>query len=310
MRSTDVLAELLAATTVLLAACGAGPTTSSTASSLPGQGKPSIVLGNKNSVEGLLLGELYAQAFRAKGFIVVIKPNIGGTQQIDSAFQSGQINAYPEYLGEVAATDAGHTQPLTSEAQTEQLAEQYEERHGARLMMPVTPFSNTDGLIALKSFAQDKHLTTIDQLKRLGRIKLGASPDAQTRYAGYVGLQQAYGLTNLAFVSVTAGTQTYAALGSQVVQVAEVLTTDPQLANGDYAVLGDPKNIFGFQHVALIIKTSLLNQLGPAFQETYTSVTNLLTIDAMRSMNAAAARGDIPVSVAHAFLQANHLMSS
>jgi osmoprotectant transport system substrate-binding protein len=87
--------------------------------------------------------------------------------------------------------------------------------------------------------------------------------------------------------------------------------TDPQLATGTYAVLGDPKSIFGFQHVALIIKASLLNQLGPAFQPTYTSVTNLLTIDAMRALTGAVViQGKIPASVAHAFLLANHLLSS
>jgi osmoprotectant transport system substrate-binding protein len=310
----DVLAErwsgaaLLAAITVLLAACG---TPSSSAGILPGHGKPTIVLGNKNSVEEVLLGELYAQAFRAQGFIVDLRPNIGGSQQIDTLFQSGQINAYPEYLGEVATTDAGYAQPLTSEAQTEQLAKQYEDRHGATVMMPVTPFSNTDGLIALNSFARDKHLTTIDQLKRLGRIKFGAYPAAQTRYAGYLGLQQAYGLTNLQFVSEAAGPPTYAALDSHEVQVADAFMTDPQLATGPYAVLGDPKSIFGFQHVALIIKASLLNQLGPAFQPTYTSVTNLLTIDAMRALTGAVViQGKIPASVAHAFLLANHLLSS
>ncbi len=143
-------------------------------------------------------------------------------------------------------------------------------------MLPVTPFSNSDQLIALRSFAQQKNLTTIAQLNRLGPLKFGAYPAAQTRYAGYVGLQQAYGLTNLQFVAVAAGAPTYAAIDSHGVQLADGFATDPQLASGAYAVLDDPKNIFGFQHVALIVTTSLLNQLGPAFQQTYTSLTNLL----------------------------------
>jgi len=302
---------LLAAITVLMAACGGGATPGSSAGSLPGQGKPTIVLGDKNSGEDVLLGELYAQAFRAKGFIVDLKPNIGGSQQIDTMFQSGQINAYPEYLGEVAATDAAYTQPLTSEAQTEQIAKQYELSHGATVMMPVTTYSKSDELITLKSFAQQKNLTTIEQLNRLSRLKFGAYPAAQTRYAGYLGLQLAYGLTNLQFVSVAAGAPTYAALDSHAVEVADAFSTDPQLASGAYSVLSDPKMIFGFQHVTVIIKTSLLDQLGPAFQQTYTSVTNLLTINAIQSLNGAVAiNGQIPATVAHSFLLANHLLSS
>ena len=303
---------VLAGMVVLLAACGAAATSQSSASSLPGQGKPTIVLGDKGSGEQLLLGELYAQAFRALGYVVVLEPNIGGTQQINTAFQSGQINAYPEYLGELAATDAGHTAPLTSESQAEQFAQQYEQAHGATVMMPVTPFSNTEELIALESFAQQRNLTTIEQLKSVPfRLKFGDYAAEQTRYDGYVGLEQAYGLTNLQFVPLPTGSSIYDALDTHLVQVGDAFLTDPQLAGGTYAVLSDPHNIFGFQHVALIIKTSLLNQLGPAFQRTYTSVTNLLTITVMRALNRAVTiDGEIPASVAHSFLLANHLLSS
>ena len=289
---------------VLLAACGG--------TTLPGQGKPTIVLGDASSDEQLLLGELYAQAFRAMGYIVDLKPNIGGRQQTDTAFQTGQISAYPEYLGMLAATDAAHTAPLTSEAQAEQIAQQYEQSHGATVMMPVTPFSETDGLIALQSFAQQRNLKTIGQLKSVPfRVKFGDYAAEQTRYDGYAGLQQAYGLTNLEFVPLPTGSSIYDALNSHLVQVGDAFLTDPQLAGGTYAVLSDPKNIFGFQHVALIIKTSLLNQLGPAFQHTYTSVTNLLTVTVMRALNRAVTiDGETPASVAHSFLLANHLLSS
>jgi osmoprotectant transport system substrate-binding protein len=300
---------LLTAVTVLLSACGSGA--SSSTGGLPGQGKPTIVLGDKDSDEEVLLGELYAQAFRAKGFIVDLVHNIGGSQQIDTMFRAGQIDAYPEYLGEVVATDAAFTQPLTSEAQAEQLATQYERSHRATVMMPVTPFSKIDQLITLTSFAQKKNLSSIQQLGALGHLKLGADPTTQTRYAGDAGLQQAYGLTNLQFVSLAAGAATYAALDTHVVQFAEVSSTDPQLANGTYTVLSDPKQLFGFQHVALIIKTSLLNQLGPAFQQTYTSVTRLLTLDAIQALNQAVTiDGEVPASVAHSFLVQKHLLSS
>lgn len=305
-------AAALAGMVVLLCSCGAAATSRSSASSLPGQGKPTIVIGDKGSGEQLLLGELYAQAFRALGYVVVLKPNIGGTQQVNAAFQSGQINAYPEYLGELAATDAGHTAPLASESQAEQIAQQYEQAHGATVMMPVTPFSNTGELVTLKSFARQRNLTTIEQLKALlFRLKFGDYAAQETRYGGYTGLQQAYGLTNLQFVPLASGASIYDALDIHLVQVGDGFSTDPQLTSGTYAVLSDPKNIFGFQHVALIINTSLLNRLGPQFQQIYSSVTNLLTISAMQALNRAVALDNqIPASVAHSFLRANHLVSS
>jgi osmoprotectant transport system substrate-binding protein len=304
-----LLAVAAAGLMLLAAACGSNGGASPASSSLPGTGKPAIILGDKNFDEEFVLGQLYAQALRAKGYTVVLKPNIGGSELINQVFQSGKINAYPEYLGEVVSTDAAYNKPLVSEAQTLQLAQSYENQHGATVMTPVTPFYDTDELIVLKKLADTHSLTTIGQLKGMGGLKLGDYASEQTRYEGYVGLQQAYGLHNLQFVPLAAGSPIYAALDSGQVQVGDAFSTDPQLLSGKYTVLSDPKNIFGFQHVALVIKASLLKQLGPAFQQTYTAVTSLLTTPAMQAMNQAVAIGkQDPARVAHAFLQANHLL--
>lgn len=304
------LGAMLSAAVLMLVACGGGNSgTATNPGGLPGVGKPTIILGDKNFDEEFLLGELYAQAFRAKGYTVDLKSNIGGSELINTTFQSGQINAYPEYLGEVVASDAGYAKPLESEEQTEMLANQYEQAHGGTVMMPVTPFFDTDQLITLKDFAQQHNLTSIDDLKGLGPLKLGDYAAEQTRYAGFVGLQQAYGLTNLQFVPLAAGAPIYAALDSKQVQVGDAFSTDPQLTSGNYAILKDPKNIFGFQHVALIIKSSLLAQLGPEFQKTYEAVTKLLTAGAMQVLNKAVSIDkQTPTSVAHSFLAANHLV--
>jgi osmoprotectant transport system substrate-binding protein len=303
------LGALLSAVLLLVACGGSSSSNSANSGSQPGAGKPTIILGDKNFDEEFLLGELYAQAFRAKGYTVNLKSNIGGSELINRIFQSGQINAYPEYLGEVVASDAGYSKPLESEAQTEMLAKQYEEAHGGTVMLPVTPFFDTDELITLKGFAQQHNLASIEDLKALGPLKLGDYAAEETRYAGFVGLQQAYGLTNLQFVPLAAGAPIFAALDNNLVQVGDAFSTDPQLATGKYAVLKDPKNIFGFQHVALIIKSSLLQQLGPEFQKLYEAVNKLLTAEVMQALNKEVSiNKQTPTSVAHSFLAANHMV--
>jgi osmoprotectant transport system substrate-binding protein len=300
---------VLAGMAMLLAGCGT--TSASQATPLPGHGKPTIMLGDAGSNEELLLGELYAQAFRAVGYIVVLTPITSTTQQMDAAFQSGQINAYPEYLGDLAAIDAGHTTPLASEAEAEQVAQGYEQKHGATVMLPATPFSNAGALVALASFARSRSLTTIAQLNSLPfRLKFGDDASGETRYAGFAGLKQAYGLTNLQFVALPTGKPIYDALDNHLVQVGDAFSTDPQLAGPTYAILSDPKNVFGFQHVALIIKTTLLSRLGAAFQQAYATVNKLLTTAAMRALNKAVSiDGQPPASVAHSFLLANRVLS-
>src|SRR4030081_137806 len=51
--------------------------TSTSPPTLPGTGKPSVTIGDKNFTEQFVLGELYAQAMRAKGYSVNIKNDIG-----------------------------------------------------------------------------------------------------------------------------------------------------------------------------------------------------------------------------------------
>jgi osmoprotectant transport system substrate-binding protein len=304
----------------LVSACGSSakskptktskPTSTTKTAALPGKGKPTIILGDKNFTEEFILGEIYAQAFRAKGYTVVLKPNIGSSELINRVLQGGQINAYPEYLGEIASTLAGYSKPITSEAMTFRIAQAYENHFGFEVMTPVTPFEDKDQIAVLKSFAQKHHLTSIGQLKGLGPLSLGDYSAEETRYEGYVGLKEAYGDTNLQFVPLEAGGPIYQALDSGQVQVADVFSTDPELLSGKYTILADPKHIFGFQHVALVIKKSLLAQLGPAFQSTYAAVTGLLTTPVMQALNKAVVVDKLsPAQVAHTFLADNHLLS-
>jgi osmoprotectant transport system substrate-binding protein len=282
--------------------------TSTTKVSSSAAGKPTIVLGDKNFEEEYVLGYLYADAFKAKGYKVVLEPNIGGSSLINRVFQAGKINAYPEYLGEIAATDAGYNKPLTSEAQTLRIAQAYEKAHGATVMTPVTPFYDTDEVVVLKSFAEAHHLTKISQLKGLGKLEYCDYPSEENRYEGFLGLKESYGLTNLVFVPISPGLQ-YKVLDDGQCQAADAFSTDPELLSGKYTVLTDTHNIFGFQHVGMVIKTSLLDALGPNFDKIYTQVTDLLTTTVMQTLNKAVAIDkDSPQAVANAFLKANNLL--
>jgi osmoprotectant transport system substrate-binding protein len=305
---------LAAIAVIVVAACGSSKksTTSSTApastsaSSKAGAGKPPVVIGDKNFTEEYILGDLYAQALQAKGYKVTLKPNIGSSEITYKALTSGQIDMYPEYTGVIVSVIAGNTSPPHSAQQTYSEAKAYVEKHGLTLLNP-TPFYDTDAMGTLKSFATKHHLTTISDLKQFGHsLTLGGAPEFATRLEGLIGLKKEYGL-NPSFKPLAIGL-TYKALDTGQVQVSDVFTTDPQLTTGKYTVLSDPKNIFGFQNVAPIIKQSVLKAEGPAFAQTINAVSALLTIPAIQRMNAAVAlEQQSPASVAHTFLAANHL---
>jgi osmoprotectant transport system substrate-binding protein len=312
-----VALAVLAAIALLLAACsssstsspsGAGGSSSSAAASNVGNGK-SITLGTKDFTEEFVVGALYKLALEAKGYKVVYKPNIGATEVVDKALTSGQIDAYPEYTGESAVTVGGINTTVTSPQQEYNLAKQFYAKRG-QSMSAMTPFFDTDAIAVTKAYAAKYGLKTTADLKKIPHFTLGARPEFQGRQQGAVGIQKVYGVNNFTFKSLALGLQ-YQALDSGAVNAADVFTTDPQLASGKYVVLTDPKHIFGFQNIALVINTKKLNELGgQQFMTIINQVNALLTTPAIIAMNKAVAidKQD-PQTVAKTFLSANHITS-
>jgi osmoprotectant transport system substrate-binding protein len=307
---------VLAAVALLLAACsssstsGGGTSTNTSSSSSPaaaGNGK-SLTLGTKNFTEEFIIGALYQLALQAKGYSVSYKPNIGATEVIDKALTSGQIDAYPEYTGESVATVAGITTTPATPQQEYNLAKAFYAKRG-QSMSAMTPFFDTDAIAVTKAYAARYGLKTTADLTKIPHFTLGARPEFQGRAEGAVGLEKVYGIHNFTFRSLALGLQ-YQALDSGAINAADVFTTDPQLASGKYVVLTDPKNIFGFQNIALVINTSKLDQLG---SQTFLSIINrvnaLLTTPAIIAMNKAVAIDkQQPADVARAFLKANSVI--
>src|SRR5579884_145433 len=200
-----------------LAACGGGapapsgsppPAGGAAAAGLPagqpGKGKPPVTLGDKNFSEAFLIGDLYQQALTAKGYTVNLKANIGGSEVIDSAFKSGQIDLYPEYTGEILSSIAGDQSHIQSAEETWEKAKAFEEANRDATLLPQTPFQDIDVVIVKPDFAQKYNLHSIGDLNNVGPggqgVSWAAQPPARTRWAGLVGMQQAYGLTNVQFV--------------------------------------------------------------------------------------------------------------
>jgi osmoprotectant transport system substrate-binding protein len=291
-----------------LAACGSDNSSSKTTTdaSQPGKGKPAVTMGAKNFTEQFILGELYSQALKAKGFTVKLKSNIGSSEITDKALTSGQIDLYPEYTGVIAGELAGTKDKPRSEQATYDIAKTFEEKRGYAVL-DRTPFFDADGMAVLPQYAQKNGLRTIADLKKVRRFSFGAPPENRTRFQGLKGLQQAYGLKNVDFKPLAIGLQ-YTALDAGKIDAAAVFTTDAKLAGGKYTVLEDTQGIFGFQNVTPVVTKKVLDEQGPEFTRILNAVSAKLTNDAMQQMNSAV---DIdkqkPAAVAAAFLKANGL---
>jgi osmoprotectant transport system substrate-binding protein len=281
MRASAVLVLLLLA---LIAGCGEED---EEAGSVQPQGtETQLTLGTKDFTEEFVLGELYKQALAVKGYKVRLRQDIGPTEVIDKELSSGAIDAYPEYLGVALSVVARREDAGDSAAETYRLAKDFYAERGQALSEQ-TPFENVDAIATSQFFAQRSGLLSLMDLGKLPSFTLGARPEFAERVQGLKGLQEVYGLTNAEFKPIALGAQ-YRALDAGDVEAANVFTTDGQLASGNYKLLEDPKRLFGFQHVALVIDENKLERLGgERFMRIINAVNSRLTTSAMIEMNRA-----------------------
>jgi osmoprotectant transport system substrate-binding protein len=292
---------------LLVAGCGSdderGP-----AADLPGEGKPSVRLATKNFTEQYVLGELYSQALRAKGFTIVLKENVGSSEIVDRALGDGVIDIYPEYIGVIAQELAqSDVRPKTA-AETYRRARAYEEKRGFTILNR-TPGFDADANVVKPALARKYKLKTTADLERLGRFRYGGPPENKTRFQGAVGMREVYGLNKLVYVPL-AIERRYTALDNGRIDVAAGFTTEGQLAHKDrYVLLHDPKGIFGFQNIVPVVSKKVLATQGPAFEATLNAVSAKLTNDALQDMNGAVdLDGRKPADVAREFLRKHGLL--
>jgi osmoprotectant transport system substrate-binding protein len=305
---------VMSALILAAAACGgddddeeaAGDDTTAAAETQAGEEQPTVIVGTKNFPEQYILGELYKQALEAKDYTVQLKSDIGSTEIIDASLTSGEVNFYPEYTGTMLTVVFGEEGSAdTAEATYDEAKALYEER--GQTLLEMTPFSDSDAIATLKTFADENGLAEIVDLEKLDSFKLGGQPEFRTRAQGLPGLEENYGLTNITFVPF-AQISPYEALDQKTVDAAAIFSTDPPLASGKYTVLEDTEAQFGFQNVAPVVDQELLAALGSEFEDTVNAVTEKLTEEAIIAMNSAVAIDQRPAEeVAGEFLEANGL---
>lgn len=294
-------------------ACGStkaagGPATTAT-TPLPGQGRPTVTVGDTNTYpEQFVLGALYQQALMAEGYDVSVDRNIGPVEVRVKALESGMVSVYPEYIDVWDTSVAGYKGRLPSAHAAYQAGLRYALFNDMQLLKP-TPFSDTGGLAVMVPYAVQNGLNSIHDLRKVqATLTIGGPPQFQTDSPGLNQVEQNYGFVPTNFKSLPVGAQ-YGALDKNTVQAAAVNTTDGELASGQYFLLTDPRHVFGWGNVVPVVSQKALVQEGPAFMATINEVDRLLTQRVMRELNAdVAVLGEDPVKVAQQFLEAHHLV--
>jgi osmoprotectant transport system substrate-binding protein len=298
-----------------LVACGGRSSTTTVTTTvaakttpLPGTGRPTIAIGDKNFTEQFILGELYYLALKAQGYTVTLTRNIGPTEVTMRALTAGTLSMYPEYLSTWNTTIAGDRRDFHSLHSAYRVGLRWAEAHGFEILHP-TPFSDTAALAVSFNYAVAHNLVSIGDLRKLDRaLVMGGPLQFQTEPTGLPAITKAYEVAPASFKSLDIGAQ-YQALDQGTVEVADVNTTDGQLITHNYTLLSDPLKVFGYGNVVPVVPLKVIQAEGPQFVETVNAVSGLLTLGVIRQLNAAVdVDNEDPTTVATQFLQEHGLL--
>lgn len=274
---------------------------------LPGYRKPLVLLGDMNTPEEFVLGQLYAYALRAQGYDVAVSRNIGPPSVAQEALREGSLDVYPDYLDQFNQQVAGIDRPFKTLAAAYGAARTYALAHGMQVLDP-TPFSDTSGLAVTSEFSAENHIRTLEQLAKGPRVIIGAPLQFIDSKTGLPAIEAAYRLEPAYVAQVVIGDQ-YDELTNNQIQAAYVATTDPELSGDGYRVLSDPKGVAGFGNVIPVTTPKVIAAEGPAFATTLNKVDALLSLSVIRGLNAEVQLDHAdPGQVADEFLQAHGLV--
>lgn len=284
----------------------ASPTTATQL--LPGTGRPVVSLGDKNTPEEFILGELYDQALTAQGFSVTLTRNIGPTSVSVQALSQGSLSIYPEYLSTWNRSVAGYHRSFRTLAGAFGAGQLYAATHSMQLLA-ATPFSDTQGIAVTTAFARAHHLRSIEDLRRVAAgLTLGTPIEFAQDPGGLPAIEDAYGFQPATTKPIEIGQQ-YDDLRSGLIQAAYVDTTDGDLQTPEFTVLRDPRHILGYGNVIPVATDAVIAAEGPAFVATVNRVSRLLSTQVMRELNAQfELANQAPASIARQFLLAQGLV--
>jgi osmoprotectant transport system substrate-binding protein len=257
----------------LLGGCGSSdPTASNTdetvnvAESASGSGsgasaKPSsitkLVVGSQAYYSNEIVAEIYSQALEAGGYKIDRQFQIGQREVYLPEITSGKIDVFPEYIGSLLQALDKNVATGNAEAIYTNLTKTLPD--GLRALTP-SAASDQNSWTVTKAFADKYQLTTIESLKNVTEpITVGGNSELETRPYGPKALTEKYGIKTKGFKAVedSGGPLTVKALTSGAIELANIYTADPNIANNDLVALSDPDGLFLPDNIAPIVSAKV-----------------------------------------------------
>jgi osmoprotectant transport system substrate-binding protein len=276
-------------TTSPSASASAAPPTSPSASASAEPSAPTapISIGSDGFYESQLMAEIYAQVLEANGYTVERNLGLGARDVSAAALESGEIDLKPEYIGSGLGfyKQAGLTEedPTGDSAETAaNLASAVESIELS--VLGYTPGQDTNAFVVREDTATEHSLTTISDLAEVAdQLKWGLPPECATNPLCGGALNDAYGI-DISTLDVTplaaCDVPIAEALNGGAIDVAELCSTQPAIAQFNFVVLEDDQATQPAENIAPLVRNDYLDQVdAEAFQALLDAASEKMTTE-------------------------------
>ncbi|MGH2455111.1 MAG: glycine betaine ABC transporter substrate-binding protein [Candidatus Limnocylindria bacterium] len=287
MRTNRMLALGAVVLALVVSACtpGEGSSTSPGASPSEAAEKPTVVIGSAGFYESQLMAEIYAQALEAAGYTVERNLGIGTRQQTQPAIESGQIDLMPEYIGSeltfLGGTASGDPEETFTDLQAALEAQ-------GLTALDFTPAQDQNAFVVTQETANSYGLETMSDLAEVAtELVWGLPPECETNELCAGALEDAYGIpfADLEIEPLAACEAPIAtALNDGVVDVAELCSTQPAIAQFNFVVLTDDQQTQPSDNIAPVVRTEFLDAAPDDFSATLNEVSAAMTTEALTEL--------------------------
>jgi osmoprotectant transport system substrate-binding protein len=234
-----------------------------------------IVVGSQAYYSNEIIAEIYAQALESAGYEVERKFQIGQRDAYLPELESGAVDLFPEYTGNLLQFYAPETMATQADEVYEALQSALPEGLTALAMSPAT---DQDSYNVTAEFAAENNLVSIADLAGVEGLILGGAPELEERPYGPAGLLETYGVV-VGFDAT--GDITVDALLEGVISLANVYSGDPRIAEFGLVTLADPEGLFLASNVVPIASSDVAAEVAAIIDP----ISVALTPEALVALN-------------------------
>lgn len=246
-----------------------------------------LVVGSADFPESQTIAEIYAGALQAEGIDASTQLNIGSREIYYTAVEDGSIDIIPDYTGNLLLfADPDATAQSAEEIMTALPDALAAASPDANLgVLEPAEAENKDAMVVTAATAEEYGLTSIEDMAEVcDELTIGAPSTFQERAYGLPGLEENYDCVPGGFEAINdgGGAITLEALLNDDIQVADIYTTTPSIADNDLVVLEDPANNFIAQQVVPLVN---MDTVGEDAAAVLNEVSSQLTTEDLIDLN-------------------------